>query len=590
MVGAGQAQHGERTGEAAAGDQVGGYTLVRLLGTGGMAQTWEAVRRVGEHFEQRVAIKVASRQLIRDQRGRELLAREASIAASLRHPNIASVLDWDDAAGCIVCELIDGADLRLVLREAPSGRLPPSLLVYVLTQIARGLSYAHRRVLRGEISPVIHRDVSPGNVVVDYDGNLKLVDFGIARPARGADVTSDLKGKLSYMSPEQVSGEAVDERVDQYALGVIAYEAASGERPHDGTHEAETLLRITRGNHVPIGKRMPSIPTGLAEVIERMIAVRRDDRFPNMDEVIDALEPFAPPLAVYRNLAALVHRAQPHHTIIRQGQRFVSERVTVEPPAWNAPSESLSRTISVPPSSSPIVSRPGGVTHAFLYNPLDHPDVPKSHKRWRVPDRSSPARTWLLGGAALALLLAVGAWATLSTTEAPPPPSAQKPPAPAVEAASPPALLVGASPPPISAPAEPSPITLTPDTPAARDLDTKDEAGELDAPSADVGRKERHASARTRDARSGADGDELSGARDGRRSGAGKATLRVKVFPWGQVWIDGVSRGSVPPMLEAKVSPGKHIVAVGRDVPVRTRTVTVSARQQEVLSFDLSTW
>src|SRR5690349_2239339 len=117
---------------AAAGDKIGGFTLVRELGSGGMGSTWEAIRRREHGFEQRVAIKLANPQVLNTPEGLELFRREASLAASLRHPNIAAVLDLDERQGYLIYELVDGADFRSVLRETPQGRLPYPLLVYVL--------------------------------------------------------------------------------------------------------------------------------------------------------------------------------------------------------------------------------------------------------------------------------------------------------------------------------------------------------------------------------------------------------------------------------------------------------------------------
>jgi serine/threonine-protein kinase len=314
------------------GDRVDRFTLVRQLGAGGMATTWEAVRQAGHEFEQRVAIKLADPALLETQEGVESFRREAALAASLRHPNIAAVLDIDDRAGYIVCELVDGADLRAVLRAVAGGRLSPELAVHVLGQIARGLSHAHRRILRGRASPVIHRDMTPTNVLIDYDGNVKIVDFGIAMTLVGGGVSPEsIKGKLSYMSPEQAMGGRLDGRADQYALGVMAYEALSGVRPNDGQHDGETLASILAGKHVPLVQRVPSLPPGLASLVERMLQPRPDHRFASMDAVLDALAEFTPALTVHRELARLVIAARQPHTIRRENGRFVSQPVEAEP-------------------------------------------------------------------------------------------------------------------------------------------------------------------------------------------------------------------------------------------------------------------
>jgi hypothetical protein len=317
---------------ATIGDKIDKFTLVRQLGAGGMGQTWEAVRQCGHDFEQRVAIKLADPEILETTDGVRAFRREAALAASLRHPNIASVLDVDDHAGYLVCELVDGADLRAVLRAAPGGRLEPDVVVHVVGQIARGLSHAHRRILRGRTSPVIHRDMSPGNVVIDYDGNIKIVDFGIAKAITGgADVTEAVKGKLSYMAPEQAMGARMDGRADQYALGVIAYEALTGVRPNDGAHEGETLSRILGGTHVPLSARAPQLDARFVDVIERMLALRPEQRFPSIAAMLEALARFTPPLTVHRRLIPLVIGARQPHTIMHENGRFVSRPVPSEP-------------------------------------------------------------------------------------------------------------------------------------------------------------------------------------------------------------------------------------------------------------------
>jgi serine/threonine protein kinase len=316
---------------AAAGDRIDKFTLVRRLGTGGMGETWEAVRQAGHEFEQRVAIKLADPESLDCTEGLDSFRREAALAASLRHPNIAGVLDVDERAGYIVCELVDGADLRAVLRAAPGGRLEAPVLVHVIGQIARGLSHAHRRILRGRRSPVIHRDMSPGNVVVDYDGNIKIVDFGIAKACGGADAAEAVKGKLAYMAPEQAMGTRMDGRVDQYALGVIAYEALTGVRPNDGADDGETLACILGGKHVPLKRRLNQLDPGLAAVIERMLARHPDERFASMDALLDALVPYTPPITVHRQLIPLVVHARQPHTIVRENGQFISRPVAAEP-------------------------------------------------------------------------------------------------------------------------------------------------------------------------------------------------------------------------------------------------------------------
>jgi eukaryotic-like serine/threonine-protein kinase len=620
----GSAVHGgppSRT--TAVGDIVGGFTLVRQLGSGGMGETWEAIRRVGQDFEQRVAVKLGSPDLLRHAEGRELLRREASLAASLRHPNIAAVLDWSEERGYIICELVEGADLRAVLREAPQGRLPPALLVHVIWQIARGLSHAHRRLLHGQPSPVIHRDMSPGNIVVDYDGALKIVDFGIAKAVGSADWSQSIKGKLAYMAPEQATGESMDGRVDQYALGVIAYEAATSVRPNDGAHDGETLARILEGNHIPVGKRAPSIPAGLGEIIERMLAVAPDERFPNMDAVIDALEPLTPPLTIHRSLAALVHKAHPPHTIVQESGKFVSRPVSFGLPSrelrtqsamigGQTPSRVRSLTPIDRPPSTPSIS-PFHQTEGYGHAPLRELDVPPSLLAAGTQvERDKPAHTaharlrTLAVGAVVALGFAVVTWAVFSPAQTPrPPPTISAEPAeqsgrpahatlapgttlPSGQVASQPAAS-GVTP-AAQVPAAPSVLADEPSVTAApvpaTEAAAASNAGPQRSSSKRGGTWRRRAAgaARASGAVSEIDRD------DARQASTGQATVRVKVFPWGRVWIDGKVRGSVPPILEAQVNAGTHTIAVGQEAPTESRILTVAPGDNQLLSFDLEGW
>ncbi|MBN1653741.1 MAG: protein kinase [Deltaproteobacteria bacterium] len=309
------------------GDKRGKYVIVRRLGEGGMGSVYEAVYLdESSGFEQRVAIKEADPDIIATEEGRDLFYREAMLPSSLRHPNIATVLEVSANEGYLVYELVDGASMADVLR-ATGNRLTTQLTVFLLSQICRALAYAHNRVLHGKLSPVVHRDLSPQNIMIDYDGNIKIVDWGIAKATNSREKSKTIKGKLSYMSPEQASGGEIDERTDIYALGVIAYEMVTGIRPNDGDRDVETLHILLTGSHVPVTELAPEIPAGLGKTIEKMLALSPEDRFAKMEDVLDALTPFSPPYTVYRELAALVRKAHPPETIVIEQGRFVSRRI-----------------------------------------------------------------------------------------------------------------------------------------------------------------------------------------------------------------------------------------------------------------------
>jgi serine/threonine-protein kinase len=591
---------------AGAGDKVGGFSLVRQLGAGGMGETWEAVRQRDHGFEQRVAIKLASKAVLGTKEGLELFRREASLAASLRHPNIASVLDVDEHQGYLIYELIDGADLRSVLREF-RGRPSTSAIVYIIAQIARGLAHAHRRVLHGKLSPVVHRDMSPGNVVVDYDGNLKIVDFGIAKATALGERSETVKGKLAYMSPEQIaSGSTVDGRVDQYALGVIAYEAVAGVRPNDGAHDGETLAKILHGDHIPVTKRAPEIPAGLGELIERMIAVKPADRFESMDDVIDALAAFNPPLTAHRELAALVHRANPPQTIVLRNGTFVSVLV----------GESEARA-SQPPTAALKGRAPAGLpanvaTESQLRAEPLSPVSDFGRAKTFLAEERSPGATALplevaarasgsadgrgrrvrypLLAAAAAIAVGMIGWLSpvnpFAVRDAQSMDGALPSDAAAVDERS---GTIRAAASATSA----APISPTPPTPEVMNVPTPSptpapavEPAPAAAPAPALSPQDRPAAGAARQA---AKPDRPRKNKREEQQAATTATgkVRVKVFPWGRVWIDGKLRGSAPPILVAELSAGAHDVAVGHEHPIETKKITLDANEEEVVAFDL---
>ena len=602
---------------ATVGDRIDKFTLVRQLGAGGMGATWEAVRQVGSDFEQRVAIKLAEPALLRTTDGLASFRREAALAASLRHPNIAAVLDVDEKAGYIVCELVDGADLRGVLRAIPGGRLEPELVVHLLAQIARGLNHAHRRILRGRPSPVIHRDMSPGNVVLDYDGNVKIVDFGIAKVlAGGAEIAEAVKGKLSYMAPEQAMGARMDGRVDQYALGVIAYEALSGVRPNVGAHEGETLACILEGRHVPLQERVPSVPPGLCRCVERMLALRPADRFESMDAVLDALAEFTPRLTVHRSLVPLVMAARQPHTIVSENGRFVSRPVEASAP-WSAADHvaksappSLRLSVTAPSSRGPqrmsslavtlgntqaaklaaqlaqTQAQPPKVTPPPLPSSVPPPPPPAaSNKLEAAPRHMSFARVFWRGMTALGvLLLALVVWvafypqvlqlAALAASDqfVRPAPMVASAVNAAVDPETPAALGVAAT--RAGEAASTSPNATRPGVDAGMAAPQQELPSGAAAPSV---RAQQPAAPRSSEPRAA----NSAGAE-------AVARVRVRVLPAGKVWLDEQPRGDAAPDLELSVPPGEHVIAAGNEQgPVQRRTVQLAAEKLNVVRFEL---
>jgi eukaryotic-like serine/threonine-protein kinase len=252
------------------------FALVRPLGRGGSAETWLA-RRLGGLFPEDVCIKRAHRSL--DSEGRRSLLEEARLLSRIRHANVVQLLEGlEDRNGevFLVLELVRGLDLRALTRGlAGRGRmLRPSLVAAIAMYLCRALAAAQRAVPGG----IVHRDVTPHNVLVSREGEIKLADFGIARAFDREQWTRTglIKGKAGFFSPEQLRGDALDVRSDLFAVGIISFELLLGYRPkiEDGTR-VELPLRECRAALSRLG---PRLPLGLTDTVESLLAAERSDR------------------------------------------------------------------------------------------------------------------------------------------------------------------------------------------------------------------------------------------------------------------------------------------------------------------------
>jgi len=289
--------------------EFGPYRLVRRLGVGGMAETFEATRIGAGGFAQRVCLKRVLPAFSDDQEFVSRFRREAKLAARLRHTNIVGVIDAGeiDGAHYMALELVDGVDLRSLLKSSPGERLSPDTVALIAMDLAYALEHAH--------GALVHRDISPSNILLSRSGEAKLADFGIAKAIDNANVTASrsAKGKIPYMAPERMRGESVDARADLFSLGVVLFEALSGVRPFDGVHDVETMRKILEGDRVSLSRAAPDAPEQLRKVIERLIEVDADARIQSANELLDELAAVAPLPAVRQALAATVeeHRGGP---------------------------------------------------------------------------------------------------------------------------------------------------------------------------------------------------------------------------------------------------------------------------------------
>lgn len=294
----------------------GPYELVRRLGSGGMAETYLAVRRGPGGFEQHVCVKRILPALESDPELVRMFMEEARLAAQLRHSNITQVVDFGVVSGShyLALELVDGMDLRALLASlrAEGRALDPPLAVYVATQLAAALDFAHTPE-RGR-HPVIHRDLSPSNVLVSRAGEVYLTDFGIARALGAKRITASgvVRGKVPYMAAEYALTGRFDARSDLFALGVILFEAVAGQRPFDGATELDTLTRIKDGLHPPLASLAPEAPPALAAIVEQLLVPRPEERFQSAAALLEALAHVAAPPTVPRQLGELVRASSEH--------------------------------------------------------------------------------------------------------------------------------------------------------------------------------------------------------------------------------------------------------------------------------------
>jgi serine/threonine protein kinase len=252
----------------------GKFELLRRIAAGGMAEVFAARLISVAGFEKMVALKRILPELADRAEYVNMFLDEARIAASLNHPNIVQVYDIDQVDGqyFMTMEYLRGHDLRFVLKELRrSGTgMPLSLALRIVSEVASGLHYAHeRRGLTGQPLGIVHRDVSPKNIFITFDGVVKLLDFGIAKAHHRLSVTrtGTLKGRYPYMAPEQVVDDAIDSRADVFALGICLWEMTTGRRLYQGKTAYEILKKI-RDQPVP---RPSEVMTGYSPAVEAVV-------------------------------------------------------------------------------------------------------------------------------------------------------------------------------------------------------------------------------------------------------------------------------------------------------------------------------
>ena len=343
----------EKRGPVTQQQQLGKYQLVRKLAAGGMAEVFLAKATGHMGFEKTLVLKRILPELAEEPAFVQMFLSEARLAARLTHPNIVQIFDFGESEGTyfIAMEYIDGPSLRTLIQRAAAQRqlLPPEVCARLISLACDGLAFAHDFTdpETGEAQGIIHRDVSPDNILLSRQGAVKVVDFGIAKATGQSHKTESgiVKGKLPYMPPEQLRAKPVDRRADVYALGVVLYELLTGQRPYASESEAGLMQAILYEPPIPAAKHREDIPPHLRRILHKVLSKDRDERYADCHAFQDDLEAFI------RNVGKTVMTKQVADLI---------NRTTTDPgglPVAKEPRKTPTPTIPTTPNAPPGLTR-----------------------------------------------------------------------------------------------------------------------------------------------------------------------------------------------------------------------------------------
>ena len=275
--------------------ELAGFEILHRLGAGGMAEVFLAKKRGAEGTYKLLVVKRILPQYATSRRFRQMFVEEAHLATRLNHPNIVQVYEFSDHGDeglLLSMEHVDGCDLGRLMSaaRAKSIKIPPYVAAFVIAEAAKGLHYAHERKDESETPlAIVHRDVSPQNILVSFDGVVKIADFGIASANLFREEPGVLKGKFGYMSPEQARGEKIDRRSDVYSLGVVFYELLTLRSPY-GKLDDDALLAAVRAPEIPPPRSLvPDVPADLEAIVVRALAKTPGERFPTARDLSAAI-------------------------------------------------------------------------------------------------------------------------------------------------------------------------------------------------------------------------------------------------------------------------------------------------------------
>jgi serine/threonine-protein kinase len=512
--------------------RLGRYVIDGMLATGGMGAVYRAHAEGPAGFFKTVVVKCIAQFHAAERETLELFLNEARLAALLAHPNIVQTFELGEEHGVYyqAMEYVEGPNLRELLtavRERGE-RLPVAVASHLCAQALHGLSYAHCfRDASGEARPILHRDVSPENVILSTGGTVKVADFGIARmTSPGSRTTGLMRGKVAYMAPERLhQGESVDARCDVFSAGVMLYELLAGGRPFDGQGPLAVARAILEGRPPALRERRPEVPEALATLVHRALSRSPAARFASALELATALESFA---------TGTGH-------VVTQGQlAALAQSVPQKPQAGHT--RPLEGSDERPTTPAKVAAELGLPFESEELTPPPLPVAPEpTAQAMRVPWLTRSAAAALGAGLALGALL--GLFNALKPEPAPEP---MAEPAPAVgEAAAQaaaPALVPGPVLQPAAIPPEPRPS---------------------------------HG---------------VASARPSHVPASGKGVVDLRVHPWADVEIDGRRLGTTP-LEPIELSAGRHQLRLvnGELQLQRTLTFWLNPHTEQQLSVNLLT-
>jgi len=558
----------------AAGTPIGKYVVRRKLAEGGMAEIYLAAALGPEGFEKDVVIKRVRPGLAGDPDFVRMFIAEARVASRLNHANLVHIFDFDKHQDTyyLAMEYVRGHSLWELRRRCQERGVafPPILVAQIGMEVARGLAYAHRLTENGLSLELVHRDVTPHNVLLSFDGAVKLTDFGIAKAGGRATSSGMLKGKFAYMSPEQARGDLVDARTDVFALGVTLWELLTGARLFEGDGDVAVLRAVQERLIVPPARLNPAVPAPLDAVVMRALERDRDRRWPTAHELERALAEVL--LAGARSLEDTDVGA-----FLR---RMFPEEAGVAEPVDGGPSIPVSLSLSGPHGGPGDGSAPGDSIARAPPTELVTPDAAEPAVTEILTGAARRTRRragLLLAGVAVAAVTGVavrwgpsvlGAWrerreavTSRASGGGRPAPEARVTASPGGEIGAPPARADLLAEPRPTSPAGGEPASALPSTPPATVAPTRAAAPASTTPGS------------------------IPGSRGGGASpSTARARLLIRAKPWAELRVDGKRAGYVQGSRTVRLPAGRHVVELtGPDGVPRPYTVQLVQGRTAIL-------